>query len=98
MIADLLTFGRASDSVYDTKASPLSAFLYDFLGEKRIIGHYQEAKELFLGKLSAENFLLNQNQELVDVIAYACAEVAYTRKSRLLSIRNILDRIRPQSA
>ena len=98
VIADLLTFGRASDSVYDTKASPLSAFLYDFLGEKKIICHYQEAKELFLGKLSAENFLLNQNQELVDTIAHACAKVAYTRKTRLISIRNILDRIRPQSA
>lgn len=98
VITDLLTFGRASDSVYDTKASPLSAFLYDFLGEKKIIQHYQEAKDLFLGKLSAENFLLNQNEELVDSIANACAQVAYTRKTRLESIRNILDRIRPQSA
>lgn len=98
VISELLTTGRASDSVYDTKASPLAAFLYEFLGDKKILDSYLEAEKLFLGKLSAENFLLNQNQELVDTIAYACANVAYTRKTRLLSIRNILNRVSPQSA
>ena len=90
IIADLLTMGRASDSVYDTKASPLTAFLYDFLGDSQMGDKYQEAENFFLGKLSAEDFLLNQNDDLVDVIATACAQIAYTRRARLLSIRQVL--------
>lgn len=90
LMYQLLEIGRAKDSSYDTKASPLSAYLYKILGEKEILKKYVESKKMFHGQLSHEKFLQQQNQDMIATIAKACAELAYTRKKKLQSIEKIL--------
>ena len=86
----LLTHGRASDSMYDAKASPYSAFIYKYLGESFILSQFECAKNMFIKKLTSDAFLKMQPAQMIERIAFACAQVSFTRKSRLLSIRKIL--------
>ncbi len=80
----LLDSGRASESSFDIKNSPLSAFLYKSIGPVKIKELLDSAKDMISGKLSARDFLHTIDQPVVSAIAKVGASMALTRRERLL--------------
>lgn len=79
----LLEQGRTEESSYDMKTSPISAYLYCFLGTSGIAAGLVQARRLFGGELSAPAFLATQNSALTAALAQACALTAVTRARKL---------------
>ncbi|MDD9952646.1 MAG: hypothetical protein OXT67_13890 [Zetaproteobacteria bacterium] len=86
VVANLLETGRRETSFYSSKSSPLGHYFYQYLGEEEVIRQCDLAKQMFLGKIKSDEFLKQQNPKLVLDVATACSKIAYTRKSRLLSL------------
>lgn len=80
----LLDSGRASESSFDIKNSPLSAFLYKNIGPAKIKQLLGSAKDMIAGKLSALDFLNSIDRPIVSAIAQTNAQMALTRRKQLL--------------
>lgn len=80
----LLDSGRTSESSFDIKNSPLSAFLYKSMGPTKIKQFLSRAKEMIAGELSALDFLYIIGRPIVSAIAKTNAQMALTRKEQLL--------------
>lgn len=79
----LLESGRASDTSFDMKNSPLSLFVYKCLAPAEIERGLQLAAEMSAGKRSAEDFLRQMNPAVVSPIANASAIMVFTRRQAL---------------
>ncbi len=79
----VLKEGRAWESGADLNTSPLSAFVYEMLGEERSRSALANAKRMMSGVLSPLDFLRTLDQELVRAIIEACAPIAVSRRARL---------------
>jgi len=90
VIDKILSDGVSGDSGTDEKSSPISAYLYKHLGENAILEGCQLAKEMFIGKLSSQEFLSRQHPVLTEEIIKACSYLALTRKRRLCSLLDLL--------
>jgi hypothetical protein len=82
----LLDSGRTSESSFDIKNSPLSAFLYKSIGPAKIKQFLGNAKDMIAGKLGAQDFLNTIDKPIVFTIAKAGASMMLTRKEQLLQI------------
>jgi hypothetical protein len=80
----LLNSGRASETSFDMKSSPLSFFLYKNIGPVKIKQFLDDAKDMFDGKLSAQEFLDKVDKPVVSAIAKASASMVVTRREELL--------------
>lgn len=83
VLEGLFEFGRASESSFDLKNSPLSLFVYRSLGHAGFRKHLEAARPFISGEEDAERFLERLPKKLVRAVATACAEVAFTRKEAL---------------
>jgi hypothetical protein len=79
----LFVDGRAAESSFDLRTSPLSAFFYRALGEAGLPGALAAARAFAAGGLGAEDFLRGQPAPLVAAVARAAARVAVTRSEGL---------------
>ena len=79
----LLELGRANDSGFDMKNSPLSAFIYKTLGGDRSHSYLNLARQMFAGQISAREFLDKIDHKIVSAIARSCAVIALSRRERL---------------
>lgn len=79
----LLAFGRASVSSFDMQNSPLSLFIYKFLGSDDVKLHLNVAREMFDGALAPLDFLNQLPAGLIVPLARACAALAITRSAAL---------------
>ncbi len=80
---DLLAYGRASASSFDLRNSPLSLFIYLVLGTEGFHQHLEAARKMFDNTLSPAGFIDNLPDDLVADVAFACGEMAFTRKEAL---------------
>lgn len=85
-IYHLLEVGRSDDSGFDTKNSPLSLFVYKSLEPDKRSLAFDKAKSMFEGSVSAWEFLRSLDHTVVRAIAYASAQMVYTRREKLLNL------------
>ena len=85
----LFVTGRAHDSSFDLRASPLSAFLYRRIGEAGLEAALPGLREFASGRLTAMEFLKRQSPPAllaISSIAWATSRVAVTRTGRLADL------------
>ncbi len=83
-IYDLLESGRANETAFDMKNSPLSLFIYRALAPDQINSHLHYSQEFFEHKLSPGEFLNKIDPFLMKAIARASSIMVFTRRSSLL--------------
>ncbi len=83
-IYQLLESGRASDTSFDMRNSPLSLFIYKSTPPEKIVEYLQFAEEMFTGNLSAHDFLMKLDKSIVAPIAQASSIMVYTRRNALM--------------
>src|SRR4051812_41178608 len=88
----LLSEGRASESSFDTRPSPLGAFLHATVGEAAVMKGVDMAKRWWGGALDANEFLASQPARPVAAIARAAGNIMDTRRDRLFALADRLER------
>lgn len=86
---DLLTVfedGRSRESSYDLTSSPLTAFIYRSIGHDAMRAALVQAKAMFAGALTQQQFLQSLEPSMVRSLTLACAEIAMSRRSALLAL------------
>lgn len=86
----VLERGRTLQSANDLTASPLTAFVYRYLGHEGTHLAMVEARKMFDGSLSPEGFLRALNRNMVKDIIRACAQIALSRREALLALGDTL--------
>jgi hypothetical protein len=86
VIYKLLDAGRAGESSFDMRSSPVAFFMYTQMPKEEIALLLAAAKDLFAGKLSPRPFLYKFDPSLVAAIAKACAATVLTREEKLYQI------------
>jgi len=87
----LLQEGRASESSFDTRPSPVGAFLHSTIGEATMMSGVERAKRWWAGASDANAFLASQPAKPVVAIARAAAHIMDTRRDRLLMLADRLE-------
>jgi hypothetical protein len=87
----LLAEGRASESTFDTKPSPLGAFLHHGLGEAAVMQGFDHAKRWWAGASDHRTFLASQPGKAVAAIARAAGNIIDTRRDRLFALAERLE-------
>jgi hypothetical protein len=88
----LLAEGRASESSFDTRPSPLGAFLHAAVGHAGVMSGGELAKQWWAGGMDAAAFLASQPAAPVAAIARAAANIIDTRRDRLFALAERLER------
>jgi hypothetical protein len=84
IVYNLLETGRGSPAEFtDLRNSPLSVFIYNYLGPEGVATTLEQAHALFAGSLAAERFLLLLDPRLLSAIAEGCAIMVPTRSEKL---------------
>jgi hypothetical protein len=87
----LLAEGRASESSFDTRPSPLGAFLHATVGDAEVMRGVEMARKWWAGGLDAAAFLASQPPRPVAAIARAAANIIDTRRDRLFALAERLE-------
>jgi hypothetical protein len=87
----LLAEGRASESSFDTKPSPVGAFLNATVGEAAVMKGVEMAKRWWAGAGDARSFIDAQPARPVAAIARAAANIIDTRRERLFQLAERLE-------
>ena len=80
----LLNKGRQSDASFDLNRSPLSQFVYAYLGTERLAQYTQPMHDMLNNKISHKDFLDMLPVTLILPIIRACATMTFTRRKELL--------------
>ncbi len=88
----LLQEGRASESSFDTRPSPVGAFLHATVGEPAVMKGVESAKRWWAGALEPDEFLASQPSKPVAALARAAANIIDTRRDRLFALAERLER------
>jgi hypothetical protein len=88
----LLAEGRASESSFDTKPSPIGAFLHSTVGDAAMLKGVEAAKRWWGGATDAATFLASQPARPVAAIVRAAANIVETRRDRLFALAERLER------
>lgn len=86
----VLEKGRAIESSNDLTTSPLTAFVYRFIGHTGMHQALDLARQMFDGTLEAPDFLRTLDRDMVRAITHACAQIAVSRRDALLSLEKNL--------
>jgi hypothetical protein len=87
----LLAQGRASESSFDTKPSPIGAFLHASVGEATMMEGIEMAKKWWGGAITPSEFLASQPPKPIAAIARAAANIVDTRRDRLFALAERLE-------
>ena len=87
----LLQEGRASESSFDTRPSPVGAYLHSTIGEATMMAGVDRAKRWWAGASDATEFLASQPARPVAAICRAAAHIMDTRRDRLLMLADRLE-------
>ena len=91
--ADLLEIfekGRNLGSQNDLGASPLTAFVYRYLGFHGTRTTLRHARDMFAGITTPLAFLQTQNRDMVGAIIQGCAHIALSRAQALQELQRAL--------
>jgi hypothetical protein len=84
----LLYSGRASDTSFDMRNSPLSLFIFKSIPFEQIEKYLAIAQQMISGKITAHEFLLKLDKSIVGPIAQASSIMVYTRRAALMQYAN----------
>jgi hypothetical protein len=87
----LLNEGRASESTFDTRPSPLGAFLMWTVGEGAVMKGVEAAKKWWAGASDHRAFLASQPAKPIAAIARAAANIIDTRRDKLFALAERLE-------
>jgi hypothetical protein len=87
----LLIEGRASESSFDTRPSPIGAYLMATVGEAAVMKGVDQAKRWWAGVGTPNDFLAAQPAKPVAAIARAAANIVETRRDRLFALAERLE-------
>jgi hypothetical protein len=87
----LLSEGRASESSFDTRPSPIGAFLMNTVGEAAMLAGVEQAKRWWGGGSDVHAFIATQPPKPIAAIARAAAHIMDTRRDRLFALAERLD-------
>ncbi len=90
-LVQVLEKGRAQESNNDLTASPLTAFIYRFMGDEGISFALSQSQRMFSNELPAIDFLKSLNNNMLAAIIDACAQIAISRRDELNRLKTILD-------
>ena len=82
----VLEIGRNHESTNDLTASPMTAYMYRYLGQAGMEQALVQANRMFAGEISPQTFLSGLDPALVASIARACAKIALSRSAALLAL------------
>lgn len=85
-ILRLMLEGRASETGFDLKHSPIAGFMYPSLGTEGVERALDVARKLFQGQATAVQFLGVMPKHVVKTIAESCARIAITRADDLRTL------------
>lgn len=85
----LLEMGRQTATSFDLNRSPLSRFVYVYLGSPKLPEYLVHVNEMFKGDMSPEDFLNQLPAKLVLSIIRACVTMTFTRRQELLKYFNV---------
>src|SRR6185295_15495244 len=71
----LLSEGRASESSFDTRPSPVGAFIHSTVGETAMMDGVEKAKRWWAGASDANEFIASQPSKPVAAVARAAAHI-----------------------
>lgn len=83
---DILENGRRTASKNDTAASPMTAYLYRWLGETGMAAAGHAAQQVFSGQMTALAFLENLPGPPVLEIIQGCANISLSRRDALAAL------------
>lgn len=89
-LLSVLEKGRALESTNDLAASPLTAFIYRFMGHAGTQAALRHAQHMFDGALSPQAFLQALDRDMVRAILRACARIALSRSEALHALEKTL--------
>jgi hypothetical protein len=92
----VLERGRAQESGMDLNASPLTAAIYWRMGQAGMQQTLAQAKRMFAGELSTQEFLQGLERDLIRMIIDVCAKIAISRSQLLTELQAKLAKIRRQ--
>jgi hypothetical protein len=82
--------GRNMGSSNDLAASPLTAFVYRYMGFEGTRTALRHARDMFAGITTPQQFLQTQNREMVCAIIGACSHLALSRRDALNALQKSL--------
>jgi hypothetical protein len=82
----VLEKGRARESASDLNTSPLTAFIYRWLGGDHVRQVLERAEQMFAGERPAADFLAGLDRALVRAVTQACGQIALSRRQALLAL------------
>ena len=82
IVYHVLNVGRTSATHFDSKASPLAAFIYTVLGTSALEKFFEAARKAFKDELSWMDFLKSFPGSLVREMAEAVATISVVREGR----------------
>ena len=85
----VLERGREA-SANDLTVSPLTAFVYGYLGRDGTARALIHARKMFAGNLPAMAYLRSLNPDMVRALIRACARIALSRETALLALEKLL--------
>ena len=86
VVYHVLKVGRASATHFDSKSSPLSAFIYAVLGTAALEKYFDASQKAFSGELSWMDFLKSFPGPLVREMVEAAAKISVVRSGRCLEL------------
>ena len=89
-LVTVLERGRSKESANDLTVSPLTAFVYRYLGHDGTARALLSAKEMFAGNLPAMEYLRGLNADMVRALIGACARIALSREVALRALDKAL--------
>lgn len=89
-LLNVLEKGRARETTSDLTSSPLTGYIYRFLGCEGTRLAVQQARQMFNADLPARAFLAGLNRQMVATVAQACAQIALSRRDALLALEQSL--------
>jgi hypothetical protein len=94
VVHHVLKVGRSSATHFDSKSSPLAAFIYAALGTSALERYFDAARKAFRGELSWIDFLKSFPGSLAREMAEAAAQVSVVRSDRCLALARQLENCR----
>ena len=83
--------GRASESSFDTRPSPVGTFLHQAVGEAAMMDGVEKDKRWWAGASDPDTFLSNQPRKPAAAIARAAAHIMEIRRDRLFTLAERLE-------
>jgi hypothetical protein len=86
-LLQVLEKGRPGDASNDLAVSPLTAFMYRYLGPSATMSAIENGQRMVRGEMRPLEFLQSLQPAMVCAVIDACAHIALSRKERLMEIR-----------